>query len=210
MAQQDDVDVVDADVSFVDFATDTSAVYNVSNNESSATWEDYYIRNDYIKNGNIYVMGNTAQNPSALSQSSVSFVQLAKPILIWVCDWTVERSQIKPTIPDPASQDPNWVLLDEVLQPEAIDVNADGVSPIYRISGTYYYGHINPDSKTINNINYPRFPWYDSGTFSQTIDPDQLKQGLSDIPRPASGRILRTGGIDQSDGLTDGVIRRVT
>ena len=45
--------------------------------------------------------------------------------------------------------------------PEArmVTVGPDGVTPLYRISGTYVYGCTDPSDDVFSDVVYPRPPW---------------------------------------------------
>lgn len=143
-------------------------------------WTDYVIHNRYERDGCRYMMGITS--PGGFQGASVAFTQLASPTLLWICDWTASRISIKPIIPNPISQDPNWVLLDDWYEPCHEDLLPDGVSSVWRISGTYVYGHTNPNAIATMNINFPRPPWLDA-TSDRTVPNSSLQQNLSDISR---------------------------
>lgn len=124
---------------------------------------DYQVVNRYEKDRHVYMMGVTSPgfgySPGlGLAGIGPAFVQMAAPTLLWVSRWTACRYNTTPKIPDPTPTDPNWILLDEHYEPTAVTLAADGVTPRYRISGTYVYGHKNPAAVTVNNINYARPP----------------------------------------------------
>lgn len=200
----DDVQV-DATVTFEELTSDTFGVFDIPDDQTDAVWQDYFVENAYEKDGHTYMMGNTSPNPDQ-DGATVSFVQLATHTLVWICDWTAQRAKIKPDIPDPTSMDSNWVFLDEHFQAPLIEVAADGNTPIYRLSGTYFYGHVKPSIRTIDDINFPRPPWYDAGVFDQTVTSEMFDQTLSDIINSAviQGGI-KNQNLDTSDGLSGGV-----
>ena len=120
----------------------------------------------------------SSSNP--IGVNSVAFVQLAQPTLLWIADWSAARFNIQPTAPDPTPADPDWVLLDVHLEPSMLILAADAITPLYRLSGTYIYGHKNPAANTFDNINFSRPPWL-SDSFNRTMPNTFLQQGLIDL-----------------------------
>lgn len=119
-------------------------------------WTDYMINSRYEKDFRRYMLGVTAK-PTQTNSPTVAFVQLANPTLLWVMDFTCSKLGGKPNIP---STDVGnlWVLLDENIEPGMITLGPDGVSPLYRISGTYYFGHLRPSEELLSNVNFTRPP----------------------------------------------------
>jgi hypothetical protein len=164
-----------------------------------AIFTDYEICNYYENDQHVYMMpvaspgglpyspvdtGGTIPNgPNAIitsqTGSTAAFVQLAMPTLLWICDWTACRSQEQPDIPSPAPTEQGWVLLDQHVEPVMLVLGADGVTPLYRISGTYVYGKINPSSDALDDARYPRPPWM-VDLFSRTQPSDNIQTGLTD------------------------------
>lgn len=61
-----------------------------------------------------------------------------------------------------------------------IGVSPDGVTPIYRVSGTYIYGHNNPDPNPFNNVTFPRASYIED-VFTRTIPLSKLLDNLIDV-----------------------------
>ena len=102
-------------------------------------FDDYVVINRFEKDRQIYALGVTS--PSGFNGASVAFVQLASPTLLWIADWTAQKTGAQPEVPDPEAVDLTvWMLLDEHVEPRTIELRPDGATPIYRISGTYFYG----------------------------------------------------------------------
>lgn len=137
-------------------------------------YTDYIIRNMYETDGHIYQMGITS--PGGFQGNSVAFVQLAAATLLWICEWTAARFNSKPNIPNPTPSDPNWVLLDTMVEPVSLVLAADAATPYYRINGVYYYGHKNPAKA---QLTYGRPPWI-VDKFDRFVTQDQLQSNLSD------------------------------
>lgn len=155
--------------------------------DDEGIWVDYLVVNRYEKDYHRYMMGITS--PDGFLGDSAAFVQLASPTLLWVADWTAAKYGERPKIPDPVQRIDDWVLLDEQYEPSMLAVASDGVTPIYRISGTYVYGHRRPSLDTINDLVFPQAPWITDG-LTRTVDPDQLDQ---DIISNNSQSALTTG-----------------
>lgn len=142
-------------------------------------YTDYEIRNRYENDQHVYMMGITS--PAGFQGQSAAFVQLAIPTVLWIADWTGSCNVAKPHIPDPASRNPNWVLLDKHVEPGMVDVSVDGQSLYYRISGTYVYGCVNPGPDVMGIAAFACPPWLDQSV-SRTIDASMIEQGLINIP----------------------------
>ncbi len=136
---------------------------------------DYVIKNQYERDGHIYMM--PVASPGGFNGNSVAFCQLASPTLLWICDWTASKKLTQPEIPDPEINSPDWILLDILPETMQVAVGADGVSPQYRISATYVYGHTNPSANVFNDICYPRPPWLED-LFSRTMPASKLLPNL--------------------------------
>lgn len=139
--------------------------------EPSGITTDYQIRSYYESDGHKYMFGVTATG------NSPSIVQLAGKTLLWICDWTASKLKLPPTIPNPSAISSKWVLLDEHYVPVSVITTNDGQFPLYRISGTYIYGCIAPDSKTYNDVNFPIGAWIQD-TFSRIIKEEYLSSTL--------------------------------
>ena len=153
---------------------DSSGQYDES---SDGTWTDYIITNRYEKDHHKYMLG--IANSNGFQGQTVAFVQLASPMLLWICDWTAAKAGKQPEHPSPDPPDTNWVLLDENYEPFQVVVRADGLTPIYRLSGTYVYGCKNPMLITVNDIRYPRPAWL-KDSFDRTQPTSKSKTGIKD------------------------------
>lgn len=144
-------------------------------------WTDFRCRNRYEKDGHLYMMG--LSSPLGLQGQTCAFVQLTAPTLLWVADWTAARVGLPPRVPSPSVllKNPNWVLLDEHYEPTALTLVADGTLPLYRLSGTYVYGHKKPDANTVLNLSFARPPWVDEsldrGLSTGLLTPDLITGG---------------------------------
>jgi hypothetical protein len=159
---------------------------------SESPWGDYVVRCRYHKSQRRYMLGVTSPNTRTLSTGggasssrfgSVAFVQLANPTLLWVVDWTAARVNSKPFAPNSRFYDPQWVLLDEQLEPGQIAVGADDRIPLYRISGFYVYGNTDPDPHVNLDAAFPVAAWVDSTKFDRSIPDYMFKDGIASPPR---------------------------
>lgn len=161
--------------------------------DPAGVWEDYYIQSRFVGDPHIYMMGVTSPDgffDGTSTPKTVSFVQLASKTLLWIVDWTASRWGDKPKIPSPVSNDPRWVFLDDMIEPANMELGPDGVTPLWRISGTYIYGNTNPKDLTVNNAYYPRPPWMDEMPWngidgiptSRVVDEGTLESSLIDLP----------------------------
>lgn len=154
-----DVDVVIGNVSI----TDQQAQY-INDNKFESIITDYQVRHDYELDGHVYMLPVTS--PVPFRQAAAAFVQLAHPTLLWLVRWTAARWKEPPEAPDPdlaqgSSQEGRWVLLDVHMGTANLVVSPNGVTPLYRLSGTYVYGCINPDNearKILDKLLWPRRP----------------------------------------------------
>jgi hypothetical protein len=156
--------------------TDNNAQW--ANQPATAITTDYQInsRLEYPK----HVLMLPVASPNGFKGKSVVFVQTAAPTLKWVVDWTACQTGVQPLVPDPfATTDNKWVLLSIHVEPAVIAAMADGATPIYRISGTYVYGHKNPSNNPFNHARFGRPP-YLNNTFSRGVPLSTLTRQLQD------------------------------
>lgn len=153
---------------------DTDAKF-IANGPGDDVPTRFLLKNRYERDRHIYMMGITS--PNGFQGAKTAFVQLASPTLLWISDWTVARFNKKPRIPSSTLLDPNWVLLDEIPETDAITVGPDGTNPLYSVSGIYVYGCRNPDANVYNNVTFPRPAWL-ADVFIRTINSSDLEQGL--------------------------------
>ncbi len=141
--------------------------------------EPYYkIVNKYERDLHRYMMGITS--PNGFQDASVAFVQLASPTLLWVAEWVASSIGGKPSIPDMSVRNPDWVLLDEWQIPGMVDVMKNGQTIYYPHAGVYVYGHKNPSSVMINDINYACPPWIEPSAITRNVEQQQLNPNMID------------------------------
>lgn len=160
----------------VDFSGDEGAAYN--DQPDGTVWADYMVVNQYDEDRHVYMGGVTSPEP--FQGDSVSFVQLSAPTLVWVCKWTGCKQGEKPAAPDPTPP-PGWVLLGRTPEMPQVAVAGDGATPVYRLSGMYYYGHRNPDPARLNSLMaWPRPPWL-LDAVDRAVTDDLFEAGLKDV-----------------------------
>lgn len=160
-------------------------------------YTDYIIRTHYEKDRHTYQAGITS--PNGFAGQSVAFFRLATPTLLCIVDWSAARTGFPPEPPDPSKlADANWILLDDWYEAGEIQMGADGITPSYRISGTYTYGHKNPAAVTINNVTFGLPPYIDGSQIVRTVSPGNLKGNIidsgsatSESIRPPSGNVTQ-------------------
>lgn len=157
-------------------ADDGNAAF-ITQPDGQTIYTDYLVTNRYEKDHHVYMMANAS--PTAYLGGTASFVQLAAPTVLWVCDWTASRTKYPPVIPTPVPYNPDWVLLDEHMEPAMVGLAPDGVTPVYRISGTYVYGRKRPSDQLNLDVNYPRPPWMQD-VFSRTMPNEFLGTFIKD------------------------------
>lgn len=159
------VNIVDS----INIDTDDSARFrDVTSVSTAAFFTDYKVHGHYENDKHIYMMGVTS--PSGYKGMSAAFVQLAQPTTLWIADWTACKTGEQPEIPDPdllvGFRTPGagnllgkWVLMDDHLEPAEIVVGPDGVTPLYRLSGTYVYGCTSASEVPSDDVTFPLVPW---------------------------------------------------
>ena len=185
----DPLEIPEAQIITSDVPFDDSLGQYTEFSDPQEIFVDYTIHSRFEKCSNRYML--SVSSPNGFLSKSVATVQLSNPTLLWICDWTGARTKTPPEIPDPTSQNSDWVLLYDYWEPGNVGVAVDGVTPIYRISGTYVYGKLSPASQTVNDIFFPRVPWIRDG-FPRFVSTNLLRTGLSE---PEGGGGLRQGGL---------------
>lgn len=124
---------------------------------------DYLIRNYYVGDKHVYMSSLTVADEdsesSTLDGDTVAFCQIANASLIWVCEWTACKVGSKPQIPSVDPDDPNFILLDEHYEVPEAPLIANGFDQIWRISGTFWFGHRKPSSNLMKHVRWPLPPW---------------------------------------------------
>lgn len=163
----------------------------VDDGDAQTIYTDYEIHNRYEFDPHRYMLGLTS--PGGFAGASVGFVQLASPTLLWVADWTASRTKNKPKIPPTEVDDPDWVFLGAIPELADTTIAPDGVTPVYRISGTYVYGHKSPSDDVYNNAVFPRPAWSQDVYVREITNED--KEG---------GLITKQGGAGLGAGVAFG------
>ena len=161
-------------VGTVDFTDD--AKYTEA--EPNTVWDDFLVNSYYYQCPHTYAM--SVSSPVGFQGDTCAFVKIATTTLLWVVDWTSAMVGRQPVSPDPTPPQ-GWVLLDQQLCPLMISVMADGVTPSYRLSGTYLYGCRRPQEFLSNNVVYPLPPWLQDA-FERGQPRDRMQTGISAPP----------------------------
>lgn len=162
-------------VSIGNIEIDYTARYSNDDGFDGGIWTDYMVKNFYEGDEHVYMTGITS--PNGFQGKKAAFFQLAAPTLIWVCRWTACKFNVKPAVPSFAPPNEHWILLDKHLEPVMMGLAGDGVSPLFRLSGTYTYGCDNPDAV---KLSFPKAPWMDDSV-DRSIQGSQFQMGISDV-----------------------------
>lgn len=152
--------------------------------QTSSPFIDYFVQNSYEGYEETFQL--PIASPKGFQGRTCSFVQVAAPILKWICDWTAKSTNgSPPPAPPMQAADPNWVLLTRELEPAMVEEMADGESAVYRLSGRYVYGHKNPP-KAINQVAcFARPPWI-SPSLDRTVPDSVFEPGIADLSGASS------------------------
>jgi hypothetical protein len=164
--------------------TDSDAKY-ITGTDGEFIPTDYMISNRYEWDPHRYMAGMTS--PGGFSGGKVAFFQLASPTILWICDWTASSTKKQPNVPNIKPIDPNWILLDVIPETAAVPVLAGGNVPLYRITGTYVYGHLNPSDDVFRHVCYGRPPYIEDA-FTRTVDPATFQDLLKDTHTPLTSK----------------------
>ena len=126
-------------------------------------WTDFMVNSTYEKDRHIYLMGLTS--PGGFNGATCAAVKLCTSTEVLVCIWTGCQWSDVPLCPDPESLDSNWVLLDDWWEPAVLVTAPDGTTPLYRLSGVFIYGCLNPSILTWQDVEFPLAPWLDPSKF---------------------------------------------
>ena len=154
---------------------DNETYYRQDDGESSSVVPDYEIRKRYFRDKHLYMM--PIASPEGFQGAAAAFVQLAAPTLIMVADWTGLQADQHAVLPASELSNSNWILLDDHYEPAMIEMVADGRTPLYRVSGTYVYGCINPSAEPLDDICFPIRPDYED-VHDRTIDTSRTREDL--------------------------------
>lgn len=154
----------------------SSAMEAGARSQNSGTIDtDYTIKHYYETDMHRFMMGVTS--PGA----GPAIVQLSEKTLLWICDWTAASLGAHPIIPDSVPQQiDKWVLLDEHYSPVSVVAVTDGVTPLYRISGTYVYACLSPNTRTVRDVVFPVGAWMVASEFDRAIDETYVQKGFTD------------------------------
>jgi hypothetical protein len=168
---------------------DDNAGQIIDPNNYAGVFANYFFENHYEQDLHTYMASQTTSTP--FNGSLVGMVRIGGPTLLWVCEWTACQLGALPTAPSPVPESSGWVLLD--IQPTLAgkSIAEDGVSPLYRISGVYVYGHKNPNADVFKDAVFPVYPWV-ADTSDRVMTSANIKKGLIDG--------VNTGGRERLNG----------
>lgn len=122
-------------------------------------------------------------------------MKLSTSTEVLVCTWTGCQWNDVPNAPDPESLSSNWVLLDDWWEAVTIITASDGTTPLYRLSGVFIYGCLDPNILTWQDVEFPLAPWLDPSKFPVRFvsQADLLKTIITTSPanKPLSGIPVR-------------------
>jgi hypothetical protein len=173
-----------ADVPLVD---DNEAIF-ANPPDDAAIYTDYVVENRYAYDQGKRMMGVTSPQP--YRGASAAFVTLRKPTLVWTADWTAARFHVQPDVPDPASVSGDWVLLHARPVSRNVTVGSDGKTKLFRISGTYVYGHKNPGDDVFASVQFGLPPYLADGApplFQQSAKKGGIMEGTGAGPGGGGG-----------------------
>jgi len=166
---------VEASIVIEDIQPDGYSAAYIPEDSAITVYTDYMIHNRFEKDRHICML--PVASPDGFNGNLAAFVQLASPTLLWIADWTACKFGESPEIPAPDESDPNWVLMDEHIEPSMLTLDGTGEVPLYRISGVYVYGKLNPSVTTVDDCGYPRPPWMEN-IFPRDVPEDTLIDDL--------------------------------
>jgi hypothetical protein len=117
----------------------------------TAPYDHYEIENEYTEDAGVRQLPGTGSGASAAHSA---FVTVHGGMMQLVCTFACKRQGKPPILPQKEPADSNYVYLGSSLTPAGLEIGADGVSPVYTVSGVYRYGVVDPDTVTY----YAPFP----------------------------------------------------
>lgn len=140
-------------------------------------YPDYAVRGRYERDMGRYLLGVTSPGGFAGLKSAV--VQLHEPTLLWVTEWTALHTDGCPEVPDSAPGDSRWELLDEYAEVNNVAVlDGDGTTPLYRVSGYYVYGCLDPSDQVLKDVRFGKPPWLIDTGFVRSIPAGKIKTNI--------------------------------
>jgi len=176
----------------------------------AGTYENYWIRMKFFSDKCVFQMPNSQPGSISPGLSGVSsgclpsIVQYADPADMLTIEWAAVRVGLPPVVPNPDNADPQLILSRATVNPQAeLDqLQPDGVSLKYVISGTYLY-YVIDRTKVV--LQTGLLPWIRSSMRDQTVLTAAIFQnGITDAalrtiqnpnPRVGGVAVLRGGGV---------------
>lgn len=150
---------------------------------SSGIYTDYHLDCRYDTDEckfQVPVAGRTTSSPGKLRASDRSCVVLpyAYPVSRLIVEWTAERLGAKPAMPRPRHANPKVELLKHSVTPAAMEVVADGATPVYRVSGRYEYALHESVEAGVDVLDVALLPIYDDPGDSRSLAPEDFVDGI--------------------------------
>ncbi len=128
---------------------------------------------------------------TAKSGAPAAAVQLGEQTMTAIVEWSAERYASVPQIPPTDTGDPNAIFLRSEFNPEEVELAADGTTPIYKLSGRYYYSYLD-QSKA--QLNFPTPSYMDPGVAATlTAIPSSMFTQRPSPLQQTGQNILKTG-----------------
>jgi hypothetical protein len=121
-----------------------------------------------------YESGNLAEPVAGPPGEEVEILELEAPTQVRIYTWTVKRTGAKPRLPDPATSDPNEVIMRMEIAPQSSALDAAGRTPTHTVKGRYTYQLLKPVG---------HFPLRMGGSPVLNVSPETLKIDGSDYDR---------------------------
>jgi hypothetical protein len=151
---------------------------------------DYMMYNRYDADLGVYAAGITS--PDGFGGGSCAIMQLSAGVLIKAADWTAARLGERPTVPSPDLNDPGWELLRVMPEAAMVTVAPNGVTPLYRVNGTYFYAKKSAADDALDDVTFPKPSWLKDGE-ARRLPPEFRIKGLIDPAGAASSSARRAG-----------------
>ena len=149
-----------------------SALY--ADDPMSGVWEHFTCTNHYTHREGVAVLESTkeGEDPKA--------VRLHNPSLSLTVEFSGKRTGGPPIIPDPKASPKHWVYTGGTISPQALDVAADGVTPVYAISGVLNYRCLKPCNAPLVT---PFSPFLDTDLIGKTLETAAYRTWTIAFPR---------------------------
>lgn len=164
---------------------------------TTGMYDDYPVRSRYVTDMGVIQLPVTSSDPNV----TAVFIQMHAPIAKRIVDMDVSSTGSRPQLPqDPALTDSNQVLLSSELAPDAMNLSGDGITPTWRMRGSYEIGFVNRNNASVTAA-VP--PWLSLSTLNVGANPDKNPSwttadfitGILDTTTYPSESVLEAGGV---------------